>query len=451
MFGNINNLPLQGMVLESYQEIPRIWTAIAEWASCLVYILLLRPKGNVKKLIVTAAGMLALQCLYMMLTDNVGLVFWIPAMVGALALMFLFIDLELSYNTVTDLYYTMGAFIMSEFAASLGWQIAYFIATDMSAKKIIVNVVMLLMYMVIFCTVFVLFRSQLKTDFHLEIQKKDLVTVIIMGIITFALSNISFISLNTPFSGQQFMDTFNIRTFVDLGGLAIIYAYHSRISELQASKEVMQINSMLKAQYDSYRNYQENIDLINVKYHDLKHQIIGLRAETDAEKRNEWLDQLEAELSQYQPARQTGNHVLDAVLDAKMIRCRNSKINFTCVADGSLLSFIHVTDICTIFGNALDNAIENVALVNDPQKRTIHMTLAARKNFVYIEFRNYCEEELVIQKGFPVTSKRDKANHGFGVRSIAMAVKKYDGTISFKVENNTFILTALIPIPDTAR
>ncbi len=448
MIGSLNEAQFQGLVLETYQEIPRMWTAIAEWTACILYIILLRPKGKIKKFILTAAVMLVLQCVYMQITDNVGLFLWIPAMIGALSLMFLFIDLELNFDWVTDLYYTMGAFILSEFTASLGWQIAYFAATNVKNKELVLSGVMVLIYALVFYAVYVIYSSQQKTDFHLEIKKKDLAATGFMAAITFALSNLSFISSDTPFSGHQFMDTFNIRTFVDLGGFAVIYAYHSRISELQASRELMQINSMLKAQYDSYRNYQENIDLINVKYHDLKHQIIGLRAETDDAKRNEWLDHLEQELQQYQPARQTGNHVLDAVLDAKMIRCSKSGINFTCVADGSLLSFIHVTDICTIFGNALDNAIENTALVTDPEKRTIHMTLAARKSFVYIEFRNYCEEDIVIRKGFPVTTKKDKANHGFGVRSIAMAVKKYGGTINFKVENNTFILTALIPMPD---
>lgn len=74
---------------------------------------------------------------------------------------------------------------------------------------------------------------------------------------------------------------------------------------------------MLTAQYDSYRNYQEVTDLINMKYHDLKHQIAGLRAEQDPQKRSLWIDQMEGELAAYQPERQTGNQVLDGVLDGK--------------------------------------------------------------------------------------------------------------------------------------
>ncbi len=48
-------------------------------------------------------------------------------------------------------------------------------------------------------------------------------------------------------------------------------------------KELSAMNVILKSQYDQYRNYQDSLDLIQMKYHDLKHQITALRAESDAE------------------------------------------------------------------------------------------------------------------------------------------------------------------------
>ena len=182
-----------------------------------------------------------------------------------------------------------------------------------------------------------------------------------------------------------------------------------------------------------------------MKYHDLKHQIAGLRAEQDPEKRSQWIDQMEGELSAYQPERQTGNQVLDGVLDGKMPLIHSHQITFTCVADGELLKFMHVTDICTIFGNALDNAIEHVILVPDPEKRIIHMEVSLRKQFIYAEVRNYCNGEVKIKNGFPVTTKQDAANHGFGIKSISYTVKKYGGTIQFGVKDHFFSMRILIP------
>ena len=284
-----------------------------------------------------------------------------------------------------------------------------------------------------------------RKDVELEVSYRELASTSLIVLSSFMLSNLSFVYRNTPFSGSIVGDIFAIRTLVDFAGLAILYAYQSLRYEINAEKELSRIQTMLTAQYDNYRNYQEVTDLINLKYHDLKHQIAGLRAEMDPEKREEWIDQLEDELNVYQPERQTGNQVLDGVLDGKMPLIHNYHIQFTCVADGELLNFMHVTDICNIFGNALDNAIEHVLLVPEEDKRIIHMEVSARKQFVYAEVRNYCNNEVRLKNGFPVTTKKDAKNHGFGIKSISYAVKKYGGTIQFGVKDNFFSIRLLIP------
>lgn len=121
-------------------------------------------------------------------------------------------------------------------------------------------------------------ESRMKRDeIELEISVKELYSTLLIVLSAFMLSNLSFVYRNTPFSGSIATDIFTIRTLVDFGGLAILYAYQSLRHEVGAEKELSKIQSILTAQYDSYRNYQEVTDLINMKYHDLKHQIAGLR------------------------------------------------------------------------------------------------------------------------------------------------------------------------------
>lgn len=64
----------------------------------------------------------------------------------------------------------------------------------------------------------------------------------------------------------------------------------------------------------------------------------------------------------------TGNKVLDTVLTTKSLYCNKHGIIFTCVADGTLLDFMDVMDICSIFGNALDNAIECEMKIPEKEK-----------------------------------------------------------------------------------
>lgn len=116
------------------------------------------------------------------------------------------------------------------------------------------------------------------------------------------------------------------------------------------------------------------------------------------------------------------------------------------MADGKHLSCLHVIDICNIFGNALDNAIENVALVEDLEKRMIHMQVFTQGKLLFISISNYCSHPIKIKNGYPVTTKVDRKNHGFGIKSIDYAVKKYGGSISFGVEKDMFELKILIPM-----
>ena len=109
------------------------------------------------------------------------------------------------------------------------------------------------------------------------------------------------------------------------------------------------MNVILKSQYEQYRNYQDSLNLIQMKYHDLKHQITALRTESDEEKRKKWIDAMEEEVSAFENMNKTGNQVLDTILAAKIFHCRKNYIQITCVADGKLLDFIHVTDLCSIF------------------------------------------------------------------------------------------------------
>ena len=128
-----------------------------------------------------------------------------------------------------------------------------------------------------------------------------------------------------------------------------------------------------------------------------------------------------------------------------MMNCRANNIKITCVADGDVLEFMHVADICTIFGNALDNAIESVSLIDDPEKRLIHLSLSQKKNFVLIQINNYCEGTITMKNGYPVTTKADKRNHGFGLKSIRYTIEKYHGTLTFDLKDNWFELKMLIP------
>lgn len=432
--------------MQLYQDIPRTYTALAEWGACLIYLYLAGGATKSRLFVLITPAALAIQILFLNFTGNLPTIFWIPCMIMAAGLMYAYIRLCSDLSALAAGYCCAKAFLLAEFAASLEWQIhTWMQAIGISSWW--TNILLLAaVYSGCFIAAFFLERTMFSQEYILQLTLKEVLSAAGMVVAAFAFSNLSFVYENSPFTSQLRADIFNIRTLVDLGGIAILCAYQSRICEYIAENELTAIQSILRSQYDQYRNYQDSLELIHMKYHDLKHQIAGLRVETDEQRRKKWLDALEEEISAFGTMNKTGNQVLDTVLAAKIFHCRNNNIQITCIADGKLLDFMHVTDICSIFGNALDNAIENVVLIPEKEKRLIHVSVSSKKDFVFIKIENYCETEIKKDARQLIhTTKADKQNHGFGLKSICYVIEKYEGSVTFELNNSWFELNILIP------
>ena len=76
---------------------------------------------------------------------------------------------------------------------------------------------------------------------------------------TFAFSNINFLVADQPFNNAVRLNIFEMRTLIDFSGIAVLYAFQSRVSEYISKKEMESIQTILKSQYDQYRNYQDSM------------------------------------------------------------------------------------------------------------------------------------------------------------------------------------------------
>ncbi|MCD7806004.1 MAG: ATP-binding protein [Lachnospiraceae bacterium] len=428
--------------------IPRFYTAIAQWAGCVLYLLVYHKqrKGTLSRFIIIAATALTGLSLELILTGNWNGAPWILAMIGSAGLMYLFMLLCMDTSWLTVGYCFVRAFVLLELAASLEWQLYYyFVSSGMETGVLVEFGFMLVVYGAVFVCMFLLERGAAEDGKCETVQGREFVTALSIGVLVFVISNLSFLTLDTPFSGSVELDIYNIRTFVDLGGVAVLFAYHMQLREQSAKYEVNVIQNILETQYVQYKQSRESIELVNRKYHDLKHQIAALRAEPDAAVREAFLDAMEEDIRSYEAQNKTGNSVLDTVLTSKSLYCQKHQIVLTTVADGTLLNFMDAMDICTIFGNALDNAIEAALELEDKEKRLIHLTLAAQKGFVLLRVENYFEGKLKFEGGMPVSTKGDDRFHGYGVKSIRYSVEKYGGTVSISTEKNWFDLKVLIP------
>lgn len=428
-------------------DIPRIYTALSEWLACLLCIVMLKKRVNGWKLVLIAATALVIQSVFLIVTKNAGGIWWMVCMAIAVALMVLFVYSCCEVTLTRAGYSCARAFLTAEFAASLEWQLYCYIRSVTGYDGIVLRGAMLVMtYGIVYLITWKINRHLRKPDENVDVTRKELWTAAGIAVAVFALSNLGFTVSNTPFSGRYSMEIFNIRTMVDLGGLAILYAYHIQWNELRVRQELESIQSILRNQFMQYEQSQKTLDLINYRYHDLKHHIIALRAEESRERRNQYLDRMEEEIRNYEAQNKTGNKVLDTMLTSKSLDCQQSDITFTCVVDGHLFDFMDALDICSIFGNALDNAIECEKQIKDPEKRLIHVSAFSQKSFLIIGFENYYEGTLVFDENLPVTTKKEERLHGYGLKSLRYTVHKYKGEVDINVSDNWFALKILIPL-----
>ena len=222
----------------------------------------------------------------------------------------------------------------------------------------------------------------------------------------------------------------------------ILYIQNSMMINTRLENELYVTSNLLHESEQKYNESKTNVELINIKCHDLKHQI-----RLFAKKENISLDtikELEEMINIYDANVNTGNEVLDVIITEKSLICKNKNIKFNCLADCSQLAFLSNADAYSLFGNAIDNAIEAVLNLNVDEKRCINLIVRNTKKFVSITISNYFGGNIELDNdGMPKTTKKDKNFHGFGVKSMKMIVDKYHGDFNISISKDVFKISIL--------
>lgn len=210
--------------------------------------------------------------------------------------------------------------------------------------------------------------------------------------------------------------------------------------------ELFALNQMLEEKEKQYQLSKDNIQLINLKCHDLKYQIRKLRNSGSEIDKNS-LKEIENAIGIYDSVIHTGNNALDVILTEKAMICEKEKIRITCMIKSEHINIISPPDIYSLLGNAVDNAIEAVIKLSGPNQRNISINIRENKNMIIMHIENYYSGDLKFENGLPQTTKDDNRFHGFGMKSMKMIVQKYSGYLTTYTEGDIFHLNVLIPIP----
>lgn len=427
---------------------PGVYYVIAYFLSSCLYIAVNPKRFHGWKRVLVQGGFLLVLGSFMLWTDGVDVKLYLPCVTLEVFLVWLSLHVCCRLGWRKTTYFCARTVMLGEFAASLEWQLFYYGLTTWHLElNMGWNILFLaVIHGSVFSLMYFLERRYCSGNASLRITGKELVVAGTITLAVYAISNMSYALSASPFSSQFPAEIFIIRTLADLGGVGMLFAYHMQLQMNSTQLENDFLQRMLQLQYDTYKMSAESVELVNQKYHDLKHQIQILRRTESEEEKNAYLDQMEEEIKTYEARNKTGNRVLDIILTTKSLQCQKQGISLTCVAEGEELSFMRPMDISALFGNALDNAIESVRKIADPDKRLIHVSVQRQKGFLRIRIENCFEGKIRFENGMPVTSKKDSAFHGYGTKSIRRIAESYGGSMTIHTEGDWFELRVLIPL-----
>lgn len=218
--------------------------------------------------------------------------------------------------------------------------------------------------------------------------------------------------------------------------LYVLIVYRILVQENEARTEARVMSQVVHEESKRFDNVKSNIEMINMKTHDLKHRLEQFEGKLTEEE----ITSMQEAIKIYDTTVKTGNEVLDTIIYEEQLLLEKEKVTLTCMCDGQALSFVSAAHLYSIFNNAFGNALEALSQIEDPHQKVIDLTVKKETGFVVIEMSNYCVEKALPSTGELQTSKADKAHHGYGLKSIAYVAENYQGVVHTQVEKNVFTL-----------
>lgn len=201
-------------------------------------------------------------------------------------------------------------------------------------------------------------------------------------------------------------------------------------------------------QYKYYLNLQESQEKIKKLYHDMNNHIICIQnIYGKHEIANKYIEDINNQIKGCSSIFDTKNIILDVILNEKKSICDKNDIDFLVDIDFSECGFIEIADICSIFSNMIDNAIEACLKIKDSnidKKIKLRGTLVNR--FFVIKCKNTKVNNVNSKNNKLITDKKDLFLHGIGIDSIRSSVKKYNGNVEINLDKNSFTMIIYIPI-----
>lgn len=217
---------------------------------------------------------------------------------------------------------------------------------------------------------------------------------------------------------------------------SILFAYKKLILQSKIENDAILLNTQIAAQKLYVEELKQRYDATGRFRHDLKNHISilsGLITEREFEKATDYIARFNDGYERMTFQISTGNMTLDILLSEKLYLAQQNDITLKVDIDIGGKVQLDNFDLCTIFANAIENAIKGAKSANK-ENRSIDITAKPNKGFYIIDIINGFDE-INYEKG-----------SGIGITTIKMISEKYNGYVDISSRDKTFRLSILLPL-----
>lgn len=287
-----------------------------------------------------------------------------------------------------------------------------------------------------------------KLNLELNIKESIYIAIPMFANMIIIIAIFGFVFKNNNVEFEESLIVLAISIILSLSNLSLVLMMIRIVKDnkLRVENEIVKEN--MDMQYQYYLTLIDSQDKVKKLYHDINNHIACIKNISEEQKNVDiYVDEINRDLKSYKNVFDTGNMILDVILNEKKSICDKENIEF--ITDVKLLNceFIDMIDICSIFSNILDNAIEACLKIEDKSiNKFIKIRSAIVKQFIVIKCKNSKINNVVLKNGKILTDKNDTFKHGIGLSSVKNSVEKYDGNVKIDIDEDYFSITIYIPL-----
>ncbi|OUQ47041.1 hypothetical protein B5E64_03230 [Drancourtella sp. An12] len=206
-------------------------------------------------------------------------------------------------------------------------------------------------------------------------------------------------------------------------------------------------NKMLLELETLSENHIKDMELMmeknRIQTHDMKHHLLILREygqEKQWDSLMSYLNELSDDILVQKKTVWTQVGILDTLLEQKKTKAESKGIEVRVQADRIVGLPFSDMEICTLFSNLLDNAIEACEKIED-DRRWVAIQITRKSGMLYLTISNSIKDRPAEQEGKLITNKQNHQLHGYGIKSVQKIVRKYEGDFSYQIRESEFIVT----------